>query len=99
MPDSMPFDKRAPTSDRFKQMLISYGVMMRLITGEITITNIPDWTRLVSCEHSFVRRCFICLIEHPSFPKVPIGQEPSSFCAKFTEIKLKADEPRKLTFD
>jgi len=94
-----PFDQRAPKSDRFKQMLISYGTMMRLITGEVLIVNMPDWTRLVSCEHDFIRRCFVCIIEHISFPKVPLGEYPTSFIAEFKEIKCKTGEPRKLTFN
>lgn len=92
------FDKRHPTSDRYKSMIISYNDMMRMMCGELVITNIPDWTRLVSVSHSFRRRGWILLIEHPSFPKV----EPNSYCddlvAEFKEIKL-SSEVRKLTFD
>lgn len=93
------FDNRKPTSDRFKCMMISYNTMIKIMTGEVKVTNIPDWTRLVSCEHNFMRRCFICLIEHPSFDKVPPGQEPEFFCANLKECKLNPNEPRKLTFD
>jgi hypothetical protein len=72
---------------------------MKLLSGQVKICNIPNWTRLVAVDHDFRRRGWILLIEHPSFPRV----EPHSYCddfiAEFCEIKLKADESRKLTFD
>jgi hypothetical protein len=92
------YDKRKPTSDRYKALFISYGQMLRLICGEVKIINIPEWTRLTECREDFMRRGFICLIEHPSFPKVKVGSEPNCFCAEFKENKI-IDGIRKLTFD
>lgn len=92
------YDKRKPTSDRYKILFISYGHMLRLICGEVKIINIPEWTRLCECQADFVRRGFVCVIEHPSFPKVKAGAEPDCFCAEFKEL-IKQTSERKLTFD
>ena len=92
------YDKRKPTSDRYKGLFISYGHMLRLICGEFKVINIPEWTRLVEVREDFMRRGFMCIIEHSSFPKVKAGQEPECFCAEFTETKISSGD-RKLTFD
>ena len=89
---------RKPTSDRYKGLFISYNFMMRMICGEAIITNIPDWTRLVECHHDFMRRGFVCIIEHPSFPKVEEGKEPEFLCAEFKVINPPSGT-RKLTFE
>ena len=75
-------DKRKPTSDRYKCMFITHSYMMRILCGECKITNIPEWTRLVEVQHDFVRRGFICLIEHPSFPKVEVEYRTRLFLCR-----------------
>jgi hypothetical protein len=92
------YDKRKPTSDRYKVLFISYGQMLRLICGEVKITNIPEWSRLCECQTDFMRRGFVCIIEHPSFPKVKVGEAPDCFIAEFKEL-IKTSGDRKLTFD
>lgn len=96
---SNKYDNRQPTSDRYKAMIISYNDMIKLMCGEIKITNIPDWTRMVSVDHDFRRRGWIILIEHPSFPKVDPASMPDDFIAEFESTNFNPNEPRKLTFD
>lgn len=89
--------KQGPQSRRFKVIAISNKDMMRLITGEIKITGIPEYTRLCEVYPHFMGRGWDILIEHPSFPEVNEAVECERENIEFELV----DKPngRKLFFD
>ena len=61
-------------SNRYKIMFINHRQMMKLITGECVIKNIPEFTKIIDFRENWMnKRGFEILIEHPSFPEVPEG--------------------------
>jgi len=84
-------------SRRFKVMTISNENMLKLMTGEIRIKNIPEYTKLREAFPRDFSRCWGIVIEHPSFPEVPLGMECESFVLEIEETGKR--NGRKLYFD
>lgn len=86
------------TRNRFKVAYISNKDMLKLITGECIIKNIPEFTRLCEAQPSFIKRGWEILIEHPSFPDVEnTGFIPETFVLEIEETGKR--NGRKLYFD
>lgn len=80
---------------RCKIFSISRRHLLQLITGEIQIQNIPEWSSILEVQPNFQTRGWDILIHHPSFPEIKEGQIAESINLEF--IKLNRDK-RKLTF-
>lgn len=80
---------------RFKTFSISRRQLLQLITGEIQIQNIPEWSSILEVQPNFHTRGWDLLIYHPSFPEVKEGELAENINLIFT--KLNRDK-RKLTF-
>jgi hypothetical protein len=78
-------------------MYLSNQDVLRLFTGEVTIKNIPEFTKLCEARPCFVRRGWEIIIEHPSFPRVDPSIEADVFPLEFAETKERKN--RKLYFD
>lgn len=72
-------------TNRYKALFISNKEMFRLITGEIKITNIPEYTKLCEVQPCYMKRGWEIIIEHPSFDIVPDGLICQSMNAEFEE--------------
>jgi len=77
---------REPMPDRIKMLFISYINIMEILCGKLKITNIPDNTTLLLCNYNYRRQGFEIIIENPSFPLKPIGQEADMIIAEFEKI-------------
>lgn len=80
---------------RYKVFRVSRRQLLQLITGEIQIQNIPEWSTILEVEPDFQTRGWNIMIHHPSFPEVPEGQMAGVY-----NIELLSFErgKRKLTF-
>jgi hypothetical protein len=77
----------AKEKNNFKIMLISMMDAYRLFRGNIRITNIPEFTRFVSCSWEVSRSAWLILLKNESFDDIPFGQQYPVFPAEFEEIK------------
>jgi hypothetical protein len=80
---------------RFKTFSISRKQLLQLITGEIQIQNIPEWSTILEIQSNFQTRGWDFLIYHPSFPEVKEGEMSESINLIFEKFNR---GKRKLTF-
>ena len=81
---------------RYKIFTVSREYLLRMITGEVQIQNIPEWSTILEVQPNFKTRGFDFIIHHPSFSEVPEGQ-----IAKIINLEIKKFDRniRKLTFN
>jgi hypothetical protein len=80
---------------RYKVFRISRKQMLQLITGEVQIQNIPEWSTILEVQPDFQTRGWIIMVHHPSFPEVPEGQISEDINLEFISFE---HGKRKLTF-
>jgi hypothetical protein len=81
---------------RYKIFTISRNFLLRMITGEVQIQNIPEWSTILEIQPNFHTRGWDFIIHHPSFPEVPEGKIATTINL---EIKTLDRGVRKLTFN
>lgn len=84
--------------NRIKVMFINKRELLNILTGKGYINNIPDYTKIIDMrEEHTIRRGFILILEHPSFPEVDEGMNPEMFYASIENHEKSKN--RKLYFD
>lgn len=88
----------AVESNRVKTLFLSKRQLMEILSGKGFISNIPDYTKIIDMrEENLVRRGFLLLLEHPSFPETSEGFVSELFNAEIEYYEKSKN--RKLHFD
>lgn len=86
------------TSNRVKTLFLNKMQLMDMLSGKCFISNIPDYTKIIDMrEENMIRRGFLLLLEHPSFPDVSECVVPEVFKAEVEYYEKSKN--RKLYFD